>query len=223
MPCRSARTGCRIAALIAAALLLLLLLPAGAAAGGEPAQRPRFFGPCDGDCAITFYGGPFIEDSMADILLKSPEPPLTWDYRGDDGIIAVAMSRRLATILGQIDLEPELGFGQRIGRQNEREIWAALFARYRGFPWDDHVVTTMALSTGFNYATGISAVERERAEPASGARLLHFFSPEVTFAHPGRPDVELVFRFHHRSGVFGLVSDTRGGAHYGTVGLRFRF
>jgi hypothetical protein len=220
MPARPARAG-RLAA--AAIGLVLLLLPGLALGADDRPERPRFFGPCDGDCAITFYAGPFIEDSMADILLKSPQPPLAWDYRGDDGIVAVAASRRLATILGQIDLEPELGFGQRLGRQSEREIWAALFARYRGFPWDEHVVTTMALSTGFNYATGISAVERERADPAPGARLLHFFSPEVTFAHPSRPDVELIFRFHHRSGVFGLVSETRGGAHYGTVGLRFRF
>ena len=29
---------------------------------------------------------------------------------------------------------------------------------------------------------------------------MHFFSPEVTFALPSRPDVELLFRFHHRSG-----------------------
>ena len=30
-------------------------------------------------------------------------------------------------------------------------------------------------------------------------------------------------RFHHRSGVFGLVSDAWGGAQYATVGLRVFF
>jgi hypothetical protein len=52
---------------------------------------------------------------------------------------------------------------------------------------------------------------------------MHFFSPEITFALPSRPDIELLFRFHHRSGVFGLVNDAFGGSQYGTVGLRLRF
>ena len=52
---------------------------------------------------------------------------------------------------------------------------------------------------------------------------MHFFSPEVTFALPSRPEVELLFRMHHRSGVFGVVSDAWGGAQYGAIGLRVRF
>ena len=85
------------------------------------------------------------------------------------------------------------------------------------------LVTTVAISTGLNYATGISEMEQERASDGEGSRLMHFFSPEITFALPRRPEVELLFRFHHRSGVFGLVSDAWGGAQYGTVGLRVRF
>jgi len=84
-------------------------------------------------------------------------------------------------------------------------------------------VTTAAVSTGLNYATGVSEVERERARDDQGARLMHFFSPEVTFALPQAPQYELLFRFHHRSGVFGLISDAWGGAQYGTIGLRVRF
>jgi hypothetical protein len=52
---------------------------------------------------------------------------------------------------------------------------------------------------------------------------MHFFSPEITLALPDRPEVELLLRLHHRSGVFGLVSDAWGGAQYATIGLRWRF
>ena len=52
---------------------------------------------------------------------------------------------------------------------------------------------------------------------------MHYFAPELTFAMPSHPNVELVFRMHHRSGIFGLVSDAWGGAQYATVGLRIRF
>ena len=100
---------------------------------------------------------------------------------------------------------------------------AAFFFRYRGFPWDRYVVTTAAISTGFNYASEISDKEQDRAKDGEGSQLMHFFSPEITFAAPRHPQYELLFRFHHRSGVFGLVSDAWGGAQYGTIGLRWRF
>jgi hypothetical protein len=198
--------------------------PVAAAAGDR--RNPtgwRLFSPCENNCAVAVYGGPFIQDSMADVLFKDPELPFTWDYRTDDVLLAVSASRHAATLFGRIDVEPEIGFAHRFGRQDESEVWGALYGRWRGLPWDQVVTTTFAASIGFNYAFSVTEVERARADPAEGERLLHFFSPEITFALPSRPDVELLFRFHHRSGVFGVLSDTRGGAHYGTVGLRFRF
>jgi len=134
-----------------------------------------------------------------------------------------AISRCIATLWDRVDVEPELGLGQRFGEQDETEIWGAVFLRYRGFPWDRAVVTSVALSTGFNYASAVSEEEVERARDGKGSRWMHFFSPEITFALPRSPQVELLFRFHHRSGVFGLVSDAWGGAQYGAIGLRVRF
>jgi hypothetical protein len=142
----------------------------------------------------------------------------------DDHILAVAVSRDAASFRGgHLHLEPELGLGQRFGEQDETELWGAVFLRYRGFPWDDVLTTTVAISTGMNWASGISEVEQERAKDDVGAQWMHFFSPEITFALPSHPGTELLFRFHHRSGVFGLVNDAFGGSQYGTVGLRVRF
>ncbi len=81
----------------------------------------------------------------------------------------------------------------------------------------------MAVSTGMNWASEITDVEQDRANDGEGSQWMHFFAPEVTFALPSHPDTELLIRIHHRSGVFGLVSDAFGGAQYATVGLRFRF
>jgi hypothetical protein len=178
--------------------------------------------PCAGNCATAIYAGWYVDDSLGDVLFASPSLPVSWHYRGDH-IVATAISRRAATLWGHVDVEPEFGVAQRFGDQSETEVWGAAFFRYRGFPWDDRLVTTVAVSTGMNYATGISAREAERARDGEGARWMHFFSPEVTFALPRAPQYELMFRMHHRSGVFGLVSDAWGGAQYGTIGLRVRF
>jgi hypothetical protein len=195
-------------------------LPAAQALAWSPAE---LFAPCEGDCAVATYWGAYVEDGLLDLVL-SPKSPTAWVYGEDDHLVATAISRDAGRLFaGRLHLEPEVGIGQRYGRQGETEVWAALFVRYRGFPWDDVVITSVAVSTGLNYSSGISYVEERRARDGDGSRLMHFFSPEITFAMPSRPGVELLFRLHHRSGVFGLVSDAWGGAQYATVGLRVRF
>ncbi|MBA3326031.1 MAG: hypothetical protein H0T41_12450 [Rhodobacteraceae bacterium] len=209
-------------ALLLAACLFGVAAPAAAQDAAGWFELHPWRGSCAGNCAAAIYGGWAIENSMSQVFLTAPEPPSSWDYKRDH-LVATTISRRIATLWARVDVEPELGLGQRFGEQDETEIWGAVFLRYRGFPWDRAVVTSAALSTGFNYASAVSEEEVERARDGKGSRWMHFFSPEITFALPRSPQVELLFRFHHRSGVFGLVSDAWGGAQYGAIGLRVRF
>jgi hypothetical protein len=189
-----------------------------------PVRNPTgwaLFSPCAGNCAVAVYGGAYIEDGMEEVLFYRPSFPTDWNFDGDDRLIALTLSRHAAT-WRRLDFEPELGIGQRLD-QSVTEVWAALYARYRGFPWDDYVTTTFALSTGLNVVSDYSEREIERTGETGGYRVMHYFSPEITFALPSRPELELLFRFHHRSGAYGLFNDVGGGVHYGTVGLRFRF
>lgn len=194
----------------------------GPAAAADWVEWRPLTGPCDGNCGVAAYAGWYVEEGMSDIFVSNPETPLTWTYAGDH-LVAGAVTRRIATLWRHVDVEPEFGIGKRFGKQWETEVWGAFFFRWRGFPWDDKLITTVAVSTGMNYATDISDVEQERARDGKGDQWMHFFSPEITFALPSHPDVELLLRLHHRSGVFGLVSDAWGGAQYATIGLRFRF
>jgi hypothetical protein len=207
----------------ACAVACAALLAVAAAADERPSNPTGWalLSPCAANCALAVYAGTYVEDSMADVLFFEPTFPTGWDFTAGDRLIGLALSRHAAT-LWRIDVEPELGIGQRLD-QDVTEIWIALYGRYRGFPWDRYLVTTMALSTGLNYASAYSEEEIERTGETSGYRVMHFFSPEVTFAHPDNPGLELLFRFHHRSGAYGLFNDVGGGAHYGTVGLRLRF
>ncbi len=201
--------------LVAAALAV-----AGPAAAWTPGD---LFKPCDGQCGVAIYAGRYVEDSLGDDIILSPSLPTDWNYGDDDYLIATSISRQVAHFWRHWTLEPEVGIGQRFGREAATEVWGAFYFRYSGFPWDRWVVTTMALSTGLDWANEITQVEVDRAKDGKGSQLMHFFSPEITFAAPSRPNQELVFRFHHRSGVFGLVSDAWGGAQYASVGFRIRF
>jgi len=205
---------------MAVAVSLIVVWCPSDARAWEPSS---LFGPCQGACGFAIYAGRYVEDSLGDDIILSPKSPSAWDLADDDRLIAASISREVASFWRHWTLEPEVGIGQRFGRQSATEVWGAFFFRYSGFPWDGVVTTTMALSTGLNWASEVTEVEQDRAKDGSGSQLMHYFSPEITFAAPSRPDLELVFRFHHRSGVFGLISDAWGGAQYASVGVRLRF
>jgi hypothetical protein len=208
------------------AWVLALGIVAAPMVTAAPSANPTgwaLFSPCERNCAVAAYLGTYVENSMADVLFFSPETPFTWDYATDDHFLGLTLSRYAATVLGRVDVEPEVGLGRRFGRQSVTEGWLAVFFRYRGFPWDETLLTSVAVSTGLNIASRYSSVEIERTGETSGYRVMHYFSPEITLALPSRPDTELMFRFHHRSGAYGLFNDVGGGAHYGSVGIRLRF
>lgn len=194
------------------------------AAVAEPLELPwtSLTQPCGGDCSFMVFGGQQVETGMARILYKEGILPHDWDY-GDSYFAGLNVSRRIATVFDIIDIEAEVGVGQRVGDLDEAEIWGALYARYSRFPWNSVVRTTFGVSTGLNFATGVAQAENERTPDGSGDRLLHYLAPEITFSLPKHPETELVFRFHHRSGAMGFVSETQGGIQFATVGVRRRF
>lgn len=181
------------------------------------------FQPCQGDCALMAFAGITVETRMEPIFFKGI-PPWSWDY-GKGGIAGATASRRIVTFFDILDVEAEVGFGQRFGDMHEAEFWGAVFVRYSYFPWNNWLYTTIAASTGLNYATGISPYEKLVAGPKQpgGSNLMHYFAPEVTFALPDHKDRQLVIRMHHRSGGYGIVSSAYSGAQYLTVGLRCWF
>lgn len=208
-----------------------------AAATPVPAEEPFVhwgFGPdrpwCMDDCYVHFYGGRLITSSMKQAFgIDGFRPIWNWEW-GDSGLIAGAASKRLVRFGNALDIEAEIGVGKRFGDLRETEGWAAFYVRWTLFPWNDYLRTTVAVSTGLDYASGTPAYEVRRGGAGEGSRLLHFLSPEISFALPSAPDWELVFRYHHRSGgrefLLGetaLFNSVSGGVQYGTAGIRVRF
>lgn len=176
---------------------------------------------CEGNCAVGIYGGSFLRSGLLNVT--TGRVPITQLEFNDDYLIALTASKRFLTLAKHVHLELEIGAAQRFGIQDEQEFWIAPYIRYDGFFWNKYLYTSIAVNTGLSISTGVSAVEEARGGAAGGDNLLHFLSPEITFALPQRKDIQATFRVHHRSGAFGVVSDTRGGAQYVTFGLRKYF
>ncbi len=188
---------------------------------GSLIQTRNPFKACDGDCRFTLSFGRNVDTPMNDIFFKPVAP---WDWKfGDVYFASATAGRPVLTIGDYISIEPEIGLGKRFGDAHEFEIWGAIYLRWLKFPWNNYVVTTVAVSTGLNYATGIPDAERRTSGRSGGdpSQLLHYFSPEITLALPKYPNYSMEIRLHHRSaaGVFGNFA----GLQYLMFGVRRQF
>lgn len=199
--------------------------PPMVAAAPEASGGLRFispFSPCEMNCTATIFVGRYIATPMTDIFLKYKTPPWHWQTK-DSTLVSGAFNREILTYDQLWAFETEVGAGKRFGAQDEWEFWGALYFRWKSFPWNDYIRTTIALSTGVNYATDVSRIEVEKSEKHQ-SKALHYLSPEITFGLPSQPNLDLVLRFHHRSGGnLGVFNNTGGGSQYQTVGLRYRW
>jgi hypothetical protein len=175
------------------------------------------------------FGGIAADTSFTEIMYS----PWVSDLK-DIGILGASYSHRFGTVnelvgggLGQIGdyfaIEGEVGTSVRFGDESLGEGWVGLYLRYDGLPWNDTVYTTIGVNTGLSYLTDISEFERGRDSGGRASELLHYMGPELTFADPDNKDLELVLRYHHRSGVFGLFDDVVSGSTFISAGVRVRF
>jgi len=201
--------------------------------------------PCAGDCAVYTFAGRqtitspgmafgFADITQGDYGLIWPTP--VWKYDGDDsGIVGFAVSQEIAPLADNgadlLGFEAEVGAAKRFGDQTEAEYWAALYLRWKWCPRNDEVKKSFAISTGLDCTTGISDYVLRVSGNGDGSTLVHFFSPEITLGLPDKPEQELVFRMHHRSGLkgengppgFAILNYADTGAAYTTVGHRYNF
>lgn len=182
--------------------------------------------------AFTVFAGKGTDTDFFSALTQ----PWTIHFM-DLGIVGGAVSARVGTVneltgwnLGSvgddfsIDLETGAAyrFGDEAGDGEMGEFWGAIYLRYDGFPWNDVIYTTIAANTGVSYITETSEYERGRSDGQT-SQLLHYLTPEITFADPENKNVEWLVQLHHRSGVFGLFDGVTGGSTFVTTGIRVHF
>lgn len=101
------------------------------------------------------------------------------------------------------------------------ELIGSFNLRWHRFPWNNTVLTTMAIGDGVSYTPVIPTYEIHLNNSSTYA--LNYLMFDVTFAHPKYPQLALLLRWHHRSGIFGLIDGVTGGSDFFTVGLKYTF
>ena len=108
------------------------------------------------------------------------------------------------------------------GSQHYEEYIACILLRYHHFPWNRRLNTTIALGEGLSYTSELSRLET-RKTGIETRRLLNYLAFELTVSHPRRPEWSLMYRIHHRSGIFGLMGGLKGVSDYYVLGVRYHF
>jgi hypothetical protein len=170
-----------------------------------------------GNHALTLYGGRYSDDRLTQAVLSRP-----LDYM-DSHLAVAALSREFAFESPAHQWEIEGQAGRHFGDQTHWEFNVLAIYRWQRFPWDRFVRTTAAVGEGVSYATRVPPLEVASPTNEGAARLLNYILIELTFAPPAETDWSLVFRIHHRSGVYGLFGDVDGGSNVIAGGIKWRF
>ena len=99
-----------------------------------------------------------------------------------------------------------------------------IMARWSNFPWSDTIRTTFGFGGGLSFATDVPSIEKKPSEPNGDySKVQHYLAVEATFALPKHKDWQLVYRLHHRSGVFGVMQSDNVGNTAVQIGIRHYF
>src|ERR1700694_961282 len=192
--------------------LVAVSIYSSTASAEEGLALPGSLGKEDPLWSVFIFGGTTAE---ANTFVGLMAEPWSGSY-GRNDFIGGAVSRRIGRVRDHFIFEVEVGAGERFKHFSSPEGWVALYLRFDWFPWNNFVYTTVAINTGLDYVQKVSPVELDsclgRGNP-NCSNLLHYLGPEITFASPDNPNSEIVIRWHHRSGIFGLMSDTWGGSN----------
>ncbi len=191
----------RIAA--AAVIVAAALAPGGAAAGPPDGETPY---------AVSVVGAWMTDNDWKEIATLD-------DVGFRDAWLGGAMLSYELAGTEQWALEAEGHVIRHFGRNDHWEVNAVAVGRWRDFPWDERLPTSIAFGVGPSLASEVPAEEEARS--GGSAPLLLYWMAEI---EAGPPDSQWsgFARLHHRSSAYGLFAD-RGGSNWLMLGARYRF
>lgn len=172
-----------------------------------------------GKRAVTAYVGAYSNNALSEDILTLQDIQFENARMG-----AVAYSEVFDEFLNDHGRwEWELQGAKHWGDQDNEELNALILVRWRQFPWNEVLRTSVAVGDGLSWASEIPALERAFHDEGESTQLLNYLLFEWTFGLPDVPEWDLALRIHHRSGIFGLFDGVTGGSNVLGLGLRYGF
>jgi hypothetical protein len=192
-------------------VLLLALVSIAALPSASSAQALRH------PDSIYLFGGIYTREVMGRSLV-----PFLPSY-DDVYMVGGAYQRQFFELGFGFLIGGEVGVAGRFGDTTSGEVWGGMSIRSPGIPIGA-VILTPGIVIGLSAVSDTVGFEREREISRNGdATLLGYFSPELAFTFPQWPQFAIVYRLHHRSGLFGTFGGMGEGHNAQTLGLRWSF
>lgn len=169
--------------------------------------------------AVSIYAGRYTRDTLVQVFTETFN--LNFDDRDFIGVVAV--SRVLWNPAPSRSWEVEGQIGQHFKGQDHQELNLALLHRWRRFPWNHRIRTTLATGGGLSYAFEDPPLEASNPSSDGTTRLQFFLGFDATLARPAWDRFSFLLRIHHRSTVAGLFGGVDSGSNYLSLGGRYEF
>lgn len=167
---------------------------------------------------ILVFGGAYTAETAG-----GSWPWASPDYT-DDYFIGGAYTRDVFDLPLGFALGGEVGASLRFGNTDASgEIWSGGRLSHAGIVLGNLNIAP-AVTLGLSAVSDTLPIEEEREELYDGtATLLGYIGAELSFRVKTMPNVELVYRLHHRSGGDGFFGDMHEGSNANALGVRIRF
>lgn len=161
--------------------------------------------------SATLYAGPSSTQFVTQILSGN------FDVNG--GMAGLAIDRGLFRLGSGISLAGEVQVTQFFGKYTYGVGAVGIGLRFDEFPWSDSVPMSIAIYTGPSYAPNAPLILDPK--PHQDPKFLNYVSLEFAFSMNRNWDAAL--RIYHRSGAWGVYSNTADVGSVIGIGLRRRF
>lgn len=172
----------------------------------------------DIDQSVFAFGGGMVDEDMFDSA-----NPFGSDYEGNP-IFGIGY-QIFPYSIGDVKLGFEAGLAGRFGKSEDAEIWGGVVGRYDAIEIANTVRIIPSFTFGISHVTDTHAgrERRQEAKRDGDAATLFYLGPELSFSTVARPELEVFWRLHHRSGAWGTLGDMHGGSNANVVGVRYNF
>lgn len=137
-----------------------------------------------------------------------------------DSLLALSLNHSFWSDQRLLSLEAEAGFARHFETHAVYESTGAIVLRWLNPPWSKSVGGSVAFGNGLSYASRVP--ESEITRLPLNSKLLYYLLFDLSVSLPRQESWELLFRVHHRSGIFGLFGGVSGGSDFLCLGLRLR-
>jgi hypothetical protein len=195
--------------------ILLLWLASGLPARGQDAVNTDRRDLTFRKDSVLLFAGTFGTGNMS-------QSAIPFAHRDDSYIVGGAYGRDLWVSPWNFVFTTEIGVAGRFDGGASAEIWGAGGFRQRVSIGVARL--SLGLFVGLSAISDPTDIERAREIRKDGdATLLFYFTPELALQLAYWPQLELVYRLHHRSGLFQTLGNLREGANAHVLGLRWYY